>query len=82
MTQYPEVALARELQMCYVNVSLITDYDAGLEEVKGPKLGDGDFSRLTSIVTGANSPPGGASARTGSLRPSGLSGGGDGKRQC
>src|SRR5690348_16064016 len=31
MTQYPEVALARELQMCYVNISLITDYDAGLE---------------------------------------------------
>ena len=32
MTQYPEVALARELEMCYVNISLITDYDAGLED--------------------------------------------------
>ena len=31
MTQYPEVTLARELEMCYLNVSLITDYDAGLE---------------------------------------------------
>jgi 5'-methylthioadenosine phosphorylase len=31
MTQYPEVVLARELQLCYVNISLITDYDAGLE---------------------------------------------------
>ena len=31
MTQYPEVALARELEMCYVNVSLVTDYDVGLE---------------------------------------------------
>jgi 5'-methylthioadenosine phosphorylase len=31
MTQYPEVVLARELEMCYVNISLITDYDAGLE---------------------------------------------------
>ncbi|BDI31755.1 5'-methylthioadenosine phosphorylase [Capsulimonas corticalis] len=30
MTQYPEVALARELAMCYVNISLITDYDAGV----------------------------------------------------
>jgi len=30
MTQYPEVALARELQICYVNIALITDYDAGL----------------------------------------------------
>ena len=29
MTQYPEVALARELAMCYVNISLVTDYDAG-----------------------------------------------------
>ena len=31
MTQYPEAYLARELEMCYVNISLITDYDAGLE---------------------------------------------------
>lgn len=31
MTQYPEVALARELALCYVNISLITDYDAGVE---------------------------------------------------
>jgi len=30
MTQYPECILARELEMCYVNISLITDYDAGL----------------------------------------------------
>lgn len=30
MTQYPECHLARELEMCYVNISLITDYDAGL----------------------------------------------------
>lgn len=31
MTQYPEVMLARELGMCYLNVSLVTDYDVGLE---------------------------------------------------
>jgi 5'-methylthioadenosine phosphorylase len=31
MTQYPEAYLARELEMCYVNLSLITDYDVGLE---------------------------------------------------
>lgn len=31
MTGYPEVMLARELGMCYLNVSLITDYDVGLE---------------------------------------------------
>jgi 5'-methylthioadenosine phosphorylase len=35
MTQYPEAALARELEMCYLNISLITDYDVGLEEDGG-----------------------------------------------
>jgi len=30
MTQYPEVHLAKELEMCVVNISLITDYDSGL----------------------------------------------------
>lgn len=33
MTQYPECYLARELEMCYVNISLITDYDVGLEGI-------------------------------------------------
>ncbi len=31
MTQYPEAILARELELCYVNISLVTDFDAGLE---------------------------------------------------
>jgi 5'-methylthioadenosine phosphorylase len=31
MTQYPECYLARELEICYCNISLITDYDAGTE---------------------------------------------------
>lgn len=31
MTQYPEVVLAREQEMCFLNISLVTDYDAGLE---------------------------------------------------
>jgi 5'-methylthioadenosine phosphorylase len=30
MTQYPEAYLARELEICYVNIALITDYDVGL----------------------------------------------------
>jgi 5'-methylthioadenosine phosphorylase len=30
MTQYPEAWLARELELCYVNLMLVTDYDAGL----------------------------------------------------
>jgi 5'-methylthioadenosine phosphorylase len=33
MTQYPEALLARELEICYANVALITDYDVGLEDV-------------------------------------------------
>lgn len=35
MTQYPEVVLAREAEICYVNISLITDFDAGLEGTHG-----------------------------------------------
>jgi 5'-methylthioadenosine phosphorylase len=37
MTQYPEVALARELAMCYTNIALITDYNAGLVGQEGIK---------------------------------------------
>jgi 5'-methylthioadenosine phosphorylase len=33
MTQYPEAWLARELGLCYANVSLVTDYDVGLERM-------------------------------------------------
>ena len=35
MTGYPESLLARELEICYVNISLITDYDVGLEGLPG-----------------------------------------------
>ncbi|MBI2053730.1 MAG: S-methyl-5'-thioadenosine phosphorylase [Candidatus Staskawiczbacteria bacterium] len=30
MTQYPEVILAMEMGICYLNISLITDYDVGI----------------------------------------------------
>lgn len=30
MTQYPEVVLALELGICYLNISLVTDYDTGI----------------------------------------------------
>ncbi len=30
MTGYPEVALARELELCYVSIALVTDWDAGV----------------------------------------------------
>ncbi len=32
MTQYPESMLAKELDMCYTGIALVTDYDAGLED--------------------------------------------------
>jgi 5'-methylthioadenosine phosphorylase len=35
MTQYPECVLAREREICYANVSLITDYDVGVEGEPG-----------------------------------------------
>jgi len=31
MTAYPEAHLARELELCYANVSLVTDHDVGVE---------------------------------------------------
>lgn len=30
MTQYPEVVLSAEMGICYLNISLVTDYDAGI----------------------------------------------------
>ena len=35
MTQYPEVVLAREAEICYLNISIVTDYDVGLVGQKG-----------------------------------------------
>lgn len=36
MTQYPEAYLARELEICYCNISIITDHDAGVEGLEEP----------------------------------------------
>jgi 5'-methylthioadenosine phosphorylase len=35
MTGYPESVLARELEMCYATIALVTDLDAGIEEGTG-----------------------------------------------
>ncbi len=37
MTAFPELILARELGLCYLNISLVTDYDVGLKGKKGIK---------------------------------------------
>jgi 5'-methylthioadenosine phosphorylase len=31
MTAYPEASLARELELCYANISMVTDHDVGVE---------------------------------------------------
>jgi 5'-methylthioadenosine phosphorylase len=35
MTAHPEAVLARELALCYTNLALVTDTDAGVEEGEG-----------------------------------------------
>lgn len=52
MTQYPEVALARELGMCYCGVGLVTDYDTGVEGAEGiePVSMDAVFAVLGAMV--------------------------------
>lgn len=37
MTQYPEAVLARELEICFTGIALVTDYDVGLEDEPGIK---------------------------------------------
>src|SRR4029450_730194 len=47
MTGYPEALLARELEVCYVNVSLITGYDVGLDGMPGiPPLPPSEVGRV------------------------------------
>jgi 5'-methylthioadenosine phosphorylase len=33
MTQYPEAPLAREQEICFANISLVTDYDVGVGDI-------------------------------------------------
>lgn len=40
MTGYPEAVLARELEMCYAAIALVTDLDAGIESGAGVKAVD------------------------------------------
>ena len=47
MTQYPEAILARELDMCYLGIALVTDYDAGLEG--NPEIKPVDASQVARV---------------------------------
>ena len=40
MTGYPESVLARELEMCYAAIALVTDLDAGIEAGAGVRAVD------------------------------------------
>lgn len=52
MTQEPEVALCRELEMCYLNISVITDYDVGVVGERPPVTHDEVLSAFeTSLDT-------------------------------
>ena len=33
MTQFPEATLARELELCFGNMALVTDYDVGVDDI-------------------------------------------------
>src|SRR3981081_3902454 len=50
MTQYPEAILARELELCYVNISLITDYDVGLEGM--PEVAPVSVAEVEKVFAG------------------------------
>jgi 5'-methylthioadenosine phosphorylase len=52
MTQYPEAVLARELEMCYVNVALITDYDAGTEAE--PEIAPVNANDVVAVMSSNN----------------------------
>jgi 5'-methylthioadenosine phosphorylase len=40
MTGYPEAVLARELEICYAAIALVTDLDAGIDAGGGVKVGE------------------------------------------
>jgi 5'-methylthioadenosine phosphorylase len=40
MTGYPEAVLARELEMCYAAIALVTDLDAGIDVGAGVRAVD------------------------------------------
>jgi 5'-methylthioadenosine phosphorylase len=56
MTQHPEAVLARELEMCYANISLTTDWDVGVGDVppvtheEVMEVFAGNISRLRDLL--------------------------------
>lgn len=54
MTGHPEAVLARELQMCYAPIALVTDYDAGVNAGEGVSEADvyAVFERSLAMLKG------------------------------
>jgi 5'-methylthioadenosine phosphorylase len=59
MTQHPEAALARELELCYANISVVTDYDVGVSGDRPPvsheqvvRVFDENLGRLRDLLFG------------------------------
>lgn len=50
MTQSPEVQLTRELGMCFVNISVVTDYDAGVVSDAPPVTHDEVLRQFAASV--------------------------------
>jgi 5'-methylthioadenosine phosphorylase len=46
MTQFPEVTLARELELCFANVALVTDFDVGVDDI--PPVSHAEVLRVFS----------------------------------
>jgi 5'-methylthioadenosine phosphorylase len=46
MTQFPEVTLARELEICFANVALVTDFDVGVDDI--PPVSHAEVLRVFS----------------------------------
>jgi 5'-methylthioadenosine phosphorylase len=57
MTGHPEAVLARELELCYTSMALVTDLDAGLEEGEGVTYEEvmrvfaANIERLRALIT-------------------------------
>jgi len=49
MTQYPEVVLARELEMCYTAIAVVTDWDVGV--VTTEKLKPVEFEEVVRVFS-------------------------------
>ena len=59
MTQYPECHLARELELCYAGIAMVTDYDVGVArrgrglELDGARVFADNLERLRQLLLAA-----------------------------